>query len=86
MILRAVLFILSIVAAPLPSDAAQTPLETVRVGIPGKLVDFSPFYVGIKTGIYRSEGLEPQFIVMRSGIIIPALLSGELDYTTLCPA
>ena len=51
MILRAVLFILSIVAAPLPSDAAQTPLETVRVGIPGKLVDFSPFYVGIKTGI-----------------------------------
>ena len=83
MILRAVLFILSIVAAPLPSDAAQTPLETVRVGIPGKLVDFSPFYVGIKTGIYRSEGLEPQFIVMRSGIIIPALLSGELDYTTI---
>jgi ABC-type nitrate/sulfonate/bicarbonate transport system substrate-binding protein len=83
MILRAVLFILSIVAVPLPSDAAQTPLETVRVGIPGKLVDFSPFYVGIKTGIYRSEGLEPQFIVMRSGIIIPALLSGELDYTTI---
>lgn len=83
MILRAVLFILSIVAVPLPSDAAQTPLETVRVGIPGKLVDFSPFYVGIKTGIYRGEGLEPQFIVMRSGIIIPALLSGELDYTTI---
>jgi ABC-type nitrate/sulfonate/bicarbonate transport system substrate-binding protein len=47
------------------------------------LVDFSPFYVGLKTGIYRSEGLEPQFIVMRSGIIFPALLSGELDFTTL---
>jgi NitT/TauT family transport system substrate-binding protein len=27
--------------------------------------------------------LEPQFIVMRSGIIFPALLAGELDYTTL---
>jgi len=66
-----------------PVDAAQPALETVRIGIPGKLVDFSPFYVGIKTGIYRSEGLEPQFIVMRSGIIIPALLSGELDYTTI---
>ena len=66
-----------------PVDAAQPPIETVRIGIPGKLVDFSPFYVGSKTGIYRSEGLEPQFIVMRSGIIIPALLSGELDYTTI---
>jgi hypothetical protein len=44
---------------------------------PGKLVDFAPFFVGIKTGIYRSEGLEPQFIVMRSGIIIPALLSAN---------
>jgi len=66
-----------------PVNAAQPALETVRIGIPGKLVDFAPFFVGIKTGIYRQEGLEPQFIVMRSGIIIPALLSGELDYTTI---
>jgi NitT/TauT family transport system substrate-binding protein/sulfonate transport system substrate-binding protein len=79
MILRAIVFLL--LASPV--NAAQPALETVRIGIPGKLVDFSPFYVGIKTGIYRSEGLEPQFIVMRSGIIIPALLSGELDYTTI---
>jgi len=63
--------------------AAQSSTETIRIGIPGKLVDFSPFFVGLKTGIYRSEGLEPQFIVMRSGIIFPALLSAELDYTTL---
>ena len=63
--------------------AAQSSTETIRIGIPGKLVDFSPFFVGLKTGIYRSEGLEPQFIVMRSGIIFPALLAGELDYTTL---
>lgn len=65
------------------SIAAQPTSEIVRVGIPGKLIDFSPFYVGLKTGIYRSEGLEPQFIVMRSGIVFPALLAGELDYTTL---
>ena len=66
-----------------PSMAAQSSTETIRIGIPGKLVDFSPFFVGVKTGIYRSEGLEPQLIVMRSGIIFPALLAGELDYTTL---
>ena len=63
--------------APWPTVAAQAP-EPIRIGIPGKLVDFSPFFVGAKTGIYRREGLEPQFIVMRSGIIFPALLSGEL--------
>ena len=83
MIGRVVLLLLSVVATALPCTAAQPALETIRIGIPGKLVDFAPFFVGSKTGIYRSEGLEPQFIVMRSGIIIPALLSGELDYTTI---
>jgi ABC-type nitrate/sulfonate/bicarbonate transport system substrate-binding protein len=83
MISRLVLGTLSIVAVAMPCFGAQPAVETIRVGIPGKLVDFSPFFVGIKTGIYRSEGLEPQFIVMRSGIIFPALLSGELDYATL---
>jgi len=76
------LLLIAALTATVTSPAAQ-PLEAVRVGIPGKLVDFAPFFVGIKTGVYRSEGLEPQFIVMRSGIIFPALLSGELDYTTL---
>jgi len=79
MIFLALVF--ALLAAPI--HAAQSSLETVRIAIPGKLVDFAPFFVGSKTGIYRSEGLEPQFIVMRSGIIIPALLSGELDYTTI---
>ena len=77
------LFISTALATALPGDAAQPSVETIRIGIPGKLVDFAPFFVGIKSGIYRSEGLEPQFIVMRSGIIIPALLSGELDFTTI---
>ena len=76
------LLLIAALTATVTCPAAQS-VEAVRVGIPGKLVDFAPFFAGIKTGIYRSEGLEPQFIVMRSGIIFPALLSGELDYTTL---
>jgi len=43
-----------------------------HVGFSGKLVDFSSFYVRAKLGICRSDGLEPQFIVMRSDTIIPA--------------
>ena len=59
------------------STAAHPAVEIVRVGIPGKLDDFSPFYVGVKVGIYRNEGLDPQFIVTRSPIIIPALLADQ---------
>lgn len=83
MIVRSLMLVLPLFVAVGPVRAAQPALETIRIAIPGKLIDFAPFFVGAKTGIYRSEGLEPQFIVMRSGIVIPALLSGEIDYTTL---
>jgi NitT/TauT family transport system substrate-binding protein len=58
-------------------------LEKVRVATPGKLIDFAALYAGSHLGIYQQEGLEPQFIVMRSGIIMQALSAGEVDYTTL---
>jgi ABC-type nitrate/sulfonate/bicarbonate transport system substrate-binding protein len=62
---------------------AAAPLETVRIATPGKLIDFAALYAGAHLGIYRQEGIDPQFIVMRSGIIIQALNAGEIDYTTL---
>ena len=62
---------------------AAAPLETVRIATPGKLIDFAALYAGAQLGIYRQEGLDPQFVVMRSGIIIQALSAGEIDYTTL---
>ncbi|MBI4526316.1 MAG: ABC transporter substrate-binding protein [Deltaproteobacteria bacterium] len=65
--------------------AADTPrrMETVRVAMPGKLVDYSALYVGTHQGFYQKEGLDLQFVVMRTGIHYPALLAGEVDYTTL---
>src|SRR5687768_8709207 len=65
------------------SSEAATPIETVRIATPGKLIDFAALYAGAHLGIYRQEGLDPQFIVMRSGIILQALAAGEIDYTTL---
>ena len=49
----------------------------------GKLIDLAALYAGAQLGIYRQEGIDPQFIVMRSGIIMQALTAGEIDYTTL---
>src|SRR4029450_2214880 len=42
-------------------------VETVRVAMPGKLVDFSALYVGARLGLYQKEGLNLEFIVMRTG-------------------
>jgi NitT/TauT family transport system substrate-binding protein len=57
--------------------------ETVRVAMPGKLVDFSALYAGVRLGLYQKEGLNVEFIVMRTGIHYAALQAGEIDYTTL---
>jgi len=58
-------------------------VETVRVAMPGKLVDYSALYVGARLGFYQKEGLNPEFVVMRTSIHYAALLVGEVDYTTL---
>src|SRR5438046_2020753 len=70
-IIAAILFLV-IFFCGATADAAS-PLETVRVATPGKLVDFAALYAGAHLGIYRQEGIDPQFIVMRSGIILQAL-------------
>ena len=44
------LLLIATSTAPATAIAAQSTTETIRVGIPGKLVDFSPFYIGLKTG------------------------------------
>jgi len=80
-IIAAILFLV-IFFCGATADAAS-PLETVRIATPGKLVDFAALYAGAHLGIYRQEGIDPQFIVMRSGIILQALAAGEIDYTTL---
>lgn len=79
----AVTLVLLFVQCSIVNSEAATPIETVRIATPGKLIDFAALYAGAHLGIYRQEGLDPQFIVMRSGIILQALAAGEIDYTTL---
>lgn len=57
--------------------------ERVRVAMPGKLVDYSALYVGKRLGLYEKEGLNLEFVVMRTGLHYAALQAGEVDYTTL---
>ena len=66
----ACLLLAATLLAPWPTVAAQTP-EPIRIGIPGKLVDFSPFFVGAKTGIYRRRAR------LHHALPIGAALGGE---------
>src|SRR5436189_89770 len=82
--LQLVVAAMSLLSCVITSSAhGAAALETVRIATPGKLIDFAALYAGAQLGIYRQEGIDPQFIVMRSSIIMQALSAGEIDYTTL---
>jgi len=43
-------------------------------------VMYAPLYFGAKQGIFTSEGLELEFMTMRTDLAIAALGAGEMDY------
>jgi NitT/TauT family transport system substrate-binding protein len=56
--------------------------EKISIGVPGLGVAYFPLVAAMYKGFMASEGLEPSFIVMRTGVIASALMSGDLDYTS----
>ncbi|MEX0802996.1 MAG: ABC transporter substrate-binding protein [Candidatus Binatia bacterium] len=56
--------------------------EKISIGVPGLGVAYFPLIAAMYKGFMAGEGLEPTFIVMRTGVITSALLSGDLDYTS----
>ena len=56
--------------------------ERVSIGVPGLGVAYFPMVAAMYKGFMGNEGLEPAFIVMRTGVIASALMSGDLDYTS----
>ena len=63
------------------SGEAPKELQKVRIGLPAKAIDFSPYYIGARIGIYQKEGIEPEFVLVKSSLQLQALLSGGLDYS-----
>jgi len=52
----------------------------VRLAQPTIAVMYAPLYFGAKQGIFTSEGLELEFMTMRTDLAIAALGAGEVDY------
>jgi NitT/TauT family transport system substrate-binding protein len=53
--------------------------DWIRVALPDKSFGQLPLFIGIRAGLFKDEGLEVQWIVIRSNVIAPALIAGEID-------
>ena len=65
------------------SVRAQEKLERVNLAIPVTALSQLPSYVGVRFGLFREEGLDVQIVLMNGRLVGPALLQGDLDYSTL---
>jgi NitT/TauT family transport system substrate-binding protein len=65
------------------SALAQDRADKVTLGIPVAALSQLPSYVGTRFGIFREEGLDVQIVLMNGRLVAPALLQGDLDYSTL---
>jgi NitT/TauT family transport system substrate-binding protein len=62
---------------------AQEKLERVNLAIPVTALSQLPSYTGVRFGLFREEGLDVQIVLMNGRLVGPALLQGDLDYSTL---
>jgi len=73
----ALIFLLSVF---LPSaSASAAALERVRVALSTKDYGYLPLFVGMRAGLFKEEGLEVQWLVVNTSVVITALMGGELD-------
>ncbi|HEY7062543.1 MAG TPA: ABC transporter substrate-binding protein [Chloroflexota bacterium] len=73
--------------APAPGGATPpapaAPLRHVTIGVTAPSLSFLPAKLADLLGYYTEEGLDPEFVVVSGTSIIPSLMSGDLDLTTL---
>ena len=69
---------LSLPCLPLiPAQAAT--LERVRVALSTKDFGYLALFVGMRAGLFKEEGLEVQWLVVNTNVVITALIGGEID-------
>jgi len=82
-IIQLPLTLLVILLAGAGSGLAQEKLERVNLAIPVTALSQLPSYAGVRFGLFREEGLDVQIVLMNGRLVGPALLQGDLDYSTL---
>jgi NitT/TauT family transport system substrate-binding protein len=62
--------------------AAPPPLETIKMAFASDAMIYSPHFVAIEKGYYAEEGIELEILRVGGGVATPALISGEVPYST----
>jgi ABC-type nitrate/sulfonate/bicarbonate transport system substrate-binding protein len=60
--------------------------EVISIGWTGEYWSTLPFRVAADKGFFEREGLQVRLITMRTALITPALMQGDLDYTAALPS
>jgi NitT/TauT family transport system substrate-binding protein len=64
-------------------SVAETGAEVIHVGISTPGLYEIPTEIAQRKAFYKAEGLDARKVVIRTGLHVPALLAGELDYSTV---
>ena len=82
-VLPIILMLALLVTSPLHAQ----PLKRIRIGSTTPSITTLPSEIAAKRGFFKEEGLDPEMITIRSAdIIVKAMLSGQLDYSTSLPS
>jgi NitT/TauT family transport system substrate-binding protein len=68
-------------AAPRPAGASE-PLEKLQVSFASVSAVYTPFLIAMDKGYFAEEGLEIEMIHVGGGVGTPALIAGEIQYST----
>lgn len=77
------LFVGALLLTLLPAPPAQCQdLKTLYLGTPARSVAWFPLFVAMTKGFFQKEGLLVRPVVIDSRVIVPALASKEIPYST----
>jgi NitT/TauT family transport system substrate-binding protein len=65
-----------------PAAAAPPPRERIKVSFASDTAVYAPFFVALDKGYLAEEGIEVEAVQAGGGAATPALISGDLNYST----
>src|SRR5262249_26642911 len=57
-------------------------METIKVAFAADAAVYGPMFIAIEKGYYADEGIEIEIVKAGGGVSTPALISGEIQYST----
>jgi NitT/TauT family transport system substrate-binding protein len=70
---------LALVALASAPARAASALERIRVALSTKDYGYLPLFVGMRAGFFKDEGLDVQWLVVNTNVVVTALMAGEID-------